>query len=257
MNRCYLGLGGNVGDVVTTMDEALDRLDADDKTRVGRVSPVFETSPVGSESGGRFLNAAAELDTDLDADKLLDILKAIERDLGRVPGDRWSARVVDLDLLLFGQAVIDRPGLVVPHPHLWYRRFVMDPLVEIAADVIHPQFEETLGQLRSHLLGRPFAVRLVGDSTETVRETASALRAEWQEPRVKFGLTEYPDESDTRTRTNGLRLALVGSTSASGSDVRFVDLATLPGSLEEAAHSVLAAALDEPRVHSRPLRRMP
>jgi 2-amino-4-hydroxy-6-hydroxymethyldihydropteridine diphosphokinase len=126
----YIGLGSNLGDREGTMRAAAARLE-----ELGRVrlSSVRETEPVGMVDQPRFLNAVAELDTELGARELLERLLATERELGRErrPGDRWGPRTIDLDLLLYGNETIDEPGLQVPHPRLAERRFVLEPLAEL------------------------------------------------------------------------------------------------------------------------------
>src|SRR5690606_39123411 len=117
-----------------TMDAALDALDTLSTVSVGQLSRVYETTPVGSSSGDGYLNAAAALETSLSPGSLLTELQQLEQSLGRAAGQRWTSRPIDLDLLLMEERILDTHRLTRPHPHLWYRRFVRDPLVEIAAD---------------------------------------------------------------------------------------------------------------------------
>jgi 2-amino-4-hydroxy-6-hydroxymethyldihydropteridine diphosphokinase len=133
----YIGLGSNLGDREGNLREALALL-----AELGevRASSFRETEPVGVTDQPRFLNAAAEVSTDLPAHDLLDALLAIERDLGRDRSreERWGPRTLDLDLLLYGDDVIDEQGLTVPHPRLAERRFVLEPLHELAPDLVLP-----------------------------------------------------------------------------------------------------------------------
>jgi 2-amino-4-hydroxy-6-hydroxymethyldihydropteridine diphosphokinase len=133
----YIGLGSNLGDRDGTLRAALERLG-----ELGplRVSSFRETEPVGVTDQPLFLNAAAELETDLGARELLERLFEIERELGRERSaeTRWGPRTIDLDLLLYGEETIDEPGLTVPHPRLAERRFALEPLDELAPDLALP-----------------------------------------------------------------------------------------------------------------------
>ncbi|GHD65475.1 2-amino-4-hydroxy-6-hydroxymethyldihydropteridine diphosphokinase [Luteimonas padinae] len=139
--RACIGLGGNIGDVSAALRAALDALDALPGTRLVRASRFYRTPAWGVEAQPDFTNAVAVLDTTLPARALLDALLDIERAHGReraADGSRWGPRTLDLDLLLYGEAVIDEPGLVVPHPQLHARAFVLVPLAEVAADAEVP-----------------------------------------------------------------------------------------------------------------------
>ena len=135
-----IGLGANLGDATATVQAALQALDALPHTRLVKASRLYRTPAWGKTDQPAFVNAAAVLETELDARALLDAMLGIERDHGRerLDGQRWGARTLDLDLLLYGQDVIDEPGLHVPHPHLHERAFALVPLVEIAPDLVIP-----------------------------------------------------------------------------------------------------------------------
>ena len=139
MTRAYVGLGANLGDRERTLRAAIDALGAEDGVEVVAVSALRETDPVGVGDQPRFLNGAAELETTLTARELLGRLLAIEQRFGRVrvPGEH-GPRTVDLDLLLYGDAQLDEPGLTVPHPRLHERRFVLEPLAELAPGLVVP-----------------------------------------------------------------------------------------------------------------------
>jgi 2-amino-4-hydroxy-6-hydroxymethyldihydropteridine diphosphokinase len=132
--RAYVGLGANLGDVMTTLAEVLWALDALPQTTVRQQSDFFRTPAWGRTDQPDFVNAAVELQTRMPARVLLDALLAIEQRFGRVrdPQDRWGPRSVDLDLLLYGDQRLDEPGLTVPHPRLHERAFVLVPLAQIA-----------------------------------------------------------------------------------------------------------------------------
>jgi len=135
-----IGLGANLGDATATVQAALQALDALPHTRLLKASRLYRTPAWGKTDQPAFVNAAAVLETELDARALLDAMLGIERDHGRerLDGQRWGARTLDLDLLLYGDEVIDEPGLHVPHPHLHERAFALVPLVEIAPDLVIP-----------------------------------------------------------------------------------------------------------------------
>lgn len=139
---CVVGLGGNVGDVASALRAAFRALDSLPSTRLVRASGLYRTPAWGVTAQADFINAAALLDTALPARALLDELLAIERASGRdrdaTDARRWGPRTLDLDLLLYGQARIDEPGLTVPHPLLYTRAFALVPLLEVAPDAVIP-----------------------------------------------------------------------------------------------------------------------
>ncbi len=140
MSEAYVALGSNLGDRRRNLDEALARLRAAAFVRVVAVSDIRETEPVGGPPGqGPYLNAAVRIETSLGPRELLDLLRAIERALGRVRGgERNAARTIDLDLLVYGDRVIREPDLEVPHPRLFERPFVLEPLADLAPDLVPP-----------------------------------------------------------------------------------------------------------------------
>jgi 2-amino-4-hydroxy-6-hydroxymethyldihydropteridine diphosphokinase len=133
MSRAYIGIGSNLGNREATIAEAMKQLGAERGIELVASSSLRETEPVGYESQPRFLNGAALVETELSPRALLGRLLAIERRLGRVRGEgpRFGPRTIDLDLLLYGEEVVDEPGLRVPHPRLHERRFVLEPLAEL------------------------------------------------------------------------------------------------------------------------------
>jgi 2-amino-4-hydroxy-6-hydroxymethyldihydropteridine diphosphokinase len=139
VTRAFVGLGANVGDREPTLRAAVDALGGEAGVEVVAVSTLRETDPVGVGEQPLYLNGAAELATILTARELLDRLLAVERRFGRVrsPGEH-GPRTLDLDLLLYGDEVIEEPGLTVPHPRLHERRFVLEPLTELAPGLVVP-----------------------------------------------------------------------------------------------------------------------
>jgi 2-amino-4-hydroxy-6-hydroxymethyldihydropteridine diphosphokinase len=140
MPRAYVGLGSNMGDRERMLWSAVHMLTFNPEVEVVAVSSLRETDPVGFEDQPRFLNAVAAINTELDPRALLDLLLAIERELGRTrEGPRFGPRTIDLDLLLYGDEVVDEPGLAVPHPRLHERRFVLEPLAELDPGLTVPE----------------------------------------------------------------------------------------------------------------------
>ena len=151
-----IGLGSNLGDRRAALEGAIAALAETPGILVRKVSTFHETEPVGGPSGqGRYLNAAAVLETSLDPFALLKVLQAIEARFGRVRTVRWGERTLDLDLLLFGDRIIDTPELVVPHPRYAARRFVLEPLVEIAPEAADPVRKRTIRELLADLDREP------------------------------------------------------------------------------------------------------
>ena len=137
MARAYVGLGTNLGDREATLREAVDLLR--EQVDVRAVSSVRETEPWGLVDQPPFLNAAVEVETELTARELLDLLFDVEQSLGRTrEGPRYGPRTIDLDLLVYGEERLDEPGLTVPHPRLHERRFALEPLAELAPDLVVP-----------------------------------------------------------------------------------------------------------------------
>ena len=138
MTRAYVGVGSNVGDRMETIASAVAALEELDETRVDAVSHVYESEPWGVEDQPAFANAVVALDTDLRADQLLEDLQQIEERFGRVRDVPNGPRVIDLDILLFGDEEWTLPELTIPHPGMAERDFVITPLLEIAPDATWP-----------------------------------------------------------------------------------------------------------------------
>ena len=149
--RCFVALGSNLGDREATLRRGLAGLAATPGMSLVAVSRLFETEPVGPPQGP-YLNASAALDTTLSARALLARLLAIEAEVGRTRGaERFAPRTLDLDLLLFGEESIDEPDLVVPHPRLVERAFVLEPLAEIAGELRHPWLGASITELAARV----------------------------------------------------------------------------------------------------------
>ncbi|GIW94580.1 MAG: hypothetical protein KatS3mg110_2621 [Pirellulaceae bacterium] len=150
MAELLLGLGSNLGNRQLLLERAVDRLEADLGTILA-TSRFLPTAPVGGPPNQPdFLNAVVRLTTDLSPSDTLLRCQQIEHQLGRKRNERWGPRTIDIDLLFYGDQVLASPELLVPHPRLAFRRFVMEPAVEIAADWRHPLFGVTLSELLHH-----------------------------------------------------------------------------------------------------------
>ncbi len=139
MTTSYLGIGSNVGDRATFVRRAVGELREAPSVEVHKVSSLYETAPIGGPPQRSYVNLVVKIETDLDPRGLLETTQAIETRLGREPSDiHWGPRVVDLDILTFGDDKISEPDLEIPHPRMTQRRFVLIPLLEIEPDASDP-----------------------------------------------------------------------------------------------------------------------
>ena len=160
--QAYIGIGSNLGDRLGHCRAALDRLARLPDTMLKRASPFMESEPQEGAEGGPFLNAVAEIATSLSPRQLLEHLQEIEAVLGRPVGhEPRSARTMDLDILLYGDLVMREPDLVIPHPRMAHRLFVLAPLVAIAPGACHPRLGVTAQELLRRL-GSGTSTSLVG-----------------------------------------------------------------------------------------------
>jgi len=160
--RAFIGLGSNMGDRVAYLEAARRMLADHPSVELSKASSLYETEPVGYADQGWFLNQVVEVATWLDPYALFRALQGIERDLGRQRLIRWGPRVIDLDLLLYGDAVVSGHELTVPHPRIYERSFVLAPLGEIAPDHVHPDGKTTWEHLQA--LGAGQKIRLFQQS---------------------------------------------------------------------------------------------
>lgn len=148
-NLAYLSLGSNIGDRELHLRTAIAKLGTLGQVR--SISSFYETEPVEVISQALFLNCAVVLETPLSATTLMSELLDIERELGRQRIQKKGPRTIDIDILLFGDLIIDSPNLTVPHPAMTHRRFVLAPLAEIAPELLHPVKKKTIRQLLDEL----------------------------------------------------------------------------------------------------------
>lgn len=149
--NAYLLLGGNLGDRLKNLELAIQLLN-EEAGVISMVSSVYETAAWGLTNQPDFLNQAVQLQTKLSPFELLDTILAIEQKLGRIRKEKWGERLIDIDLILFGDEVIDIEGkLQVPHPHMQHRKFVMKPLAEIAPNAYHPVLGKTILEIAENI----------------------------------------------------------------------------------------------------------
>ncbi|HTR97675.1 MAG TPA: 2-amino-4-hydroxy-6-hydroxymethyldihydropteridine diphosphokinase [Candidatus Acidoferrales bacterium] len=153
--KAFIGLGSNLGERETLIRQALEALAALPETEMVRASSLYDTEPVGDVEQPNYLNAVAQIDTELAPNQLLWNLLLIEKRLGRERTRRWGPRTIDLDLLLYGDEIIEEDELRVPHPELVRRGFVLVPLVELEPTLVHPVTRETMLAHLSKLGTRP------------------------------------------------------------------------------------------------------
>ena len=159
----FIGFGSNLGNRVDFCDRTVTLLSLLPHSQVIAVSSLYETEPVadaGAPGDGWFLNGVVQLETDITPQSLHTVCREIERSLGRDPEHRSGPRTIDLDILLYGDRVIEEQNFVVPHPRLHLRRFVLEPLVEIEPALVHPLLKQTVSHLFAQLADRHQVHRL-------------------------------------------------------------------------------------------------
>ncbi|MFC1580952.1 2-amino-4-hydroxy-6-hydroxymethyldihydropteridine diphosphokinase [Thermodesulfobacteriota bacterium] len=147
MKKAYIGVGSNMGDRTRNCLYAIQGMAQFPDTSLSGQSDLYLTQPQGKEDQEWFANGAALLETRLSALDLLDLLLDLEEAMGRVRKERWGPRPMDLDILLFGNDVIQEENLIIPHPLMHQRRFVLVPMVQLAPDLVHPILGQTMAQL--------------------------------------------------------------------------------------------------------------
>ena len=150
MINVFLLLGSNLGDRYLYLNEAIARIESD-IAPVMKASSVYETQSWGKMDAPDYLNQVVEVQTDLPAHIILEKVLNIENILGRQRKEKWGSRTIDIDILFYGNAIIDEPGLHIPHPELHKRQFTLDPLAEIASDFVHPVIKRNIKELKNEL----------------------------------------------------------------------------------------------------------
>jgi 2-amino-4-hydroxy-6-hydroxymethyldihydropteridine diphosphokinase len=178
MPDALIALGSNVGDRSSQLGAALDGVAQLARTQLVALSRWHSTPPVGGPAGqGGFLNGAALIRTDQPPQKLLAELKEIETSLGRIRAERWAARTIDLDLLLYGGLQLVSPELTLPHPRMAFRRFVLEPAAEVAPWMVHSESRWTVAALLTHLDSTATAILVAGDDARWRDWLTGKLRA--------------------------------------------------------------------------------
>lgn len=149
--KSYIGIGSNLGDRRKKIQLALKVLKEKKDIIVEKVSPFYETLPVGGPPQGKFLNGVIEISTTLTPRELLEVLQEIEKALGRVRKERWGPRTIDLDILFYGDLIVNEERLIIPHPLMHKREFVLKPLLRIAPNLIHPVLKKSVKELLDQL----------------------------------------------------------------------------------------------------------
>ena len=151
MHLVYIGFGSNIGDRLAHIRNAIHALAEAEGITLQKISSIYETDPIGYETQAQFLNGVAAIQTSLPPLSLLHTLKDIETAVGRKHRTRWGPREIDLDILIYGDLCLQTEKLVIPHPEMHLRRFVLAPLAEIALDFVHPVLKETIQILLERL----------------------------------------------------------------------------------------------------------
>lgn len=149
--KAYIGIGSNIGNKIENCKKAIELFKKNPQIKVTKISDFYETEPVGYKEQEWFVNCAVEIETDLNPQELLLLCQTIESELGRERKIKYGPRIIDLDILLYNNDIIDKTELKIPHPEMHKRRFVLEPLSDIAPDAVHPALKKTIVELLESL----------------------------------------------------------------------------------------------------------
>ena len=152
MSRVFIGIGSNEGDRLQHLSHAIRAIGAINGVQLVQMATIIETEPVGGPPQGPYLNTVIEIETTVSPLALLTQLQEIERQLGRLPSpQRWAPRPIDLDLLLYDDQIVELPQLSIPHPRMHERRFVLEPLAQVAPEIVHPVRQQSIAALLEYV----------------------------------------------------------------------------------------------------------
>lgn len=197
MVQAVVAVGGNLGDVGQTFDRAQELALENPDVQSVRSAERFRSVAMGADAGDSFVNSAWVVETTLEPLALLNLLQQIEKELGRTREVRWGPRTLDLDLIFYGDQVIDLPRLVVPHPHCWYRQFVLAPVVSLVPEFVHPVSGLSTKQLLERLLADPVSIGYAGtlvDEQSFIALTAEFSKLEFRRITAQSS-SEVPDKA--------------------------------------------------------------
>lgn len=153
MSRVFLSLGSNLGDRLSNIQQAVSSLSMSEHIKIIKTSSFYETEPWGNKNQDWFINACIAIDTDFTCEELLKYCQNIEAQLGRIrkANEKWSQRVIDIDILMYDDKIINSSNLTIPHPLMHLRAFVLVPMLEVKADLVHPIFNKEISELYDEL----------------------------------------------------------------------------------------------------------
>lgn len=229
MARCFVGLGANQGQPRETFKRVKKSLESLPGISLCSASSTYLSRAMGRRAGGDFFNAVVELQIHCSPPELLTELQVIEIELGRQRGAKWGPRIIDLDLLYIDDLCLESERLILPHPHAWYRRFVLEPMCEIDAEFLHPVYSLTQRQLLQRIDRTPFRLEILGKFPRSGE--IDRIRLDF--PELEIDYVSAPDE--------GASLVVSLNAEPASTIVPVLNLEQLP---EESADDALRSALE-------------